>query len=244
MGTLYHAAFTHGLQTVRELDSSTALELLKKSVANWHLSIVLLSLSLTLMVRIAEAGWQNSKYLILSLSEGDIDQLSTWTLRWSQLGFTSAAFLVKGISFCGYMIGNNGERSMRGFGRLNIVWKIRDTSVLFLRCKKREPYRALVGHEYGGSTVVNFKDVPYIMNNGRILILTSLFCRRRIISRRPLQPKYLLATFSTGTPHKNQNTSPRVPDVLQTSYVQQNQHVAYYQTSCSQLWILFILGRA
>jgi hypothetical protein len=58
MGTLYHAAFTHGLQTVRELDSSTqvmALELLK-SVANWHLSIVFLSLSFTLMVRIAEAG--------------------------------------------------------------------------------------------------------------------------------------------------------------------------------------------
>jgi hypothetical protein len=85
---------------------------------------------------------------------------------------------------------------------------------------------------HGGNpvwTLKTYHSLLHIMNRNKdmdvFLILTSLFCGTSL-SRRPLQSKYLLATFSTGT---------RLPE-SQTSF-RPLQHVAYYQTSCSQLRI-------
>ena len=66
---------------------------------------------------------------------------------------------------------------------------------------------------HGGNTVWTLKtyhSLLQIMNRNKdmdvILILTSLFCGTSL-SRRPLQSKYLLATFSTGTRLPESQTS-------------------------------------
>jgi hypothetical protein len=78
----------------------------------------------------------------------------------------------------------------------------------------------------------------FLMNRNKdmdvILILTSLFCGTSL-SRRPLQSKYLLATFSTGT------RLPESQDVLQTSSTHRLLYIRHPAANCEYILITIFM---